>query len=129
MRTFSLSLLVGLTILPGCATNAALRAGQTAEVQQDFDRAVVEYTKVVRERPNDRNARASLEQVKVRAAADHFTRARRLASTGKLEEALIEYQIAGELNPTNSTIQEEATRVRGQLRAKIAVNEEGKTQL
>ena len=91
----------------GCATSAALRAGQLAESQQDYDRAVIEYTKVVRANPDDRNALASLEQVKLRAAQSHFTKARRMASTGKLEEALIEYQLALELNPSNSTIEEE----------------------
>jgi general secretion pathway protein D len=113
----------------GCATSAAMRAGQTAESQQDYDRAVVEYTKVVRERPNDRNARASLEQAKLRASQDHAARGRRLASIGKLEEALIELQLAAELNPTNADVQEELARTRSQLRAKIAVSGEGKTRL
>src|SRR5262245_56680402 len=117
------------SLAAGCATNAAVRAGQLAESQQDYDRAVVEYTKVVRANPDDRNALASLEQVKLRAAQSHFTRARRMASTGKLEEALIEYQLALELNPSNATIEEELRTVRSQLRAKIAVTEEGKTQL
>jgi general secretion pathway protein D len=128
-RSSAAALACLLASLAGCTTSAALRAGQTAESQQDFDRAVVEYTKVLRERPNDRTALASLEQAKIRAALDHFARARRLASTGKLEEALLEYRIASELNPTNATIQEEADRVRLQLRAKIAVNEGGKTHL
>ena len=99
-------LLLGATLaVASCATStSSLRAGQAAESQQDFDRAVVEYTKVVQARPNDRTARAALDQVKLRAAQDHFTRARRLSSIGKLEEALVEYQIAGELNPTNSTV-------------------------
>lgn len=113
----------------GCATAAAMRAGQDAESQQDFDRAIVEYTKVVRERPNDRTARASLEQAKLRASQDHFGRGRRLASIGKLEEALVELQIAGELNPANGDVQEEITRTRAQLRAKIAINDGGKTRL
>jgi general secretion pathway protein D len=113
----------------GCATSSALRAGQAAESQQDYDRAVVEYTKVAREKPNDRTVRAALEQVKLRAAQEHFNRARRMASIGKLEDALVEYQIASELNPTNGAIQEEMRTARSQLRAKISVNEEGKTQL
>jgi general secretion pathway protein D len=113
----------------GCATNAALRTARTAEAQQDFDLAVVEYTKVLRARPNDRTARAALEQVKLRAAQDHFSRARRLASIGKLEEAMVEYQIAAELNPTNGNIDEEMQTVRAQIRAKVAVSESGKTRL
>nr|MBA3268947.1 hypothetical protein [Acidobacteriota bacterium] len=125
-----LPLVLCLTLaVAGCATSNSLRAARFAESQQDFDRAVVEYTKVVRARPDDRNARASLEQAKVRAAQDHYTRARRMASVGKLEEALIEYQLAAELNPSNEAIQEEMRRARGQLRAKVAVNASGKTQL
>ncbi len=115
--------------LAGCATSSALRAARLAESQQDFDRAVVEYTKVVRAHPDDRTARAALEQVKLRAAQDHFTKARRLSSLGRLEESLIEYQLAAELNPTSQGIQDEMRQARGQLRAKIAVNEEGKTRL
>ena len=107
----------------GCATNPALRDARLAEAQQDFDRAVIEYTKAVRANPDDRNARASLEQAKLRAAQDHFTRARRLASVGKLDEALVEYQLALELNPTNQTIHDEMRTARTQMRAKIAVNE------
>ncbi len=123
-------LFVSLILLAtGCATSAALRAARTAEAQQDFDRAVVEYTKVLRLKPSDRTARAALEQVKLRAAQDHFTRARRLASMGKLEEALVEYQIAAELNPTNGDILDEMRTARAQIRAKVAVNEDGKTQL
>jgi general secretion pathway protein D len=118
-----------IAALAGCATSAAMRAGQAAESQQDYDRAVVEYEKVVRERPNDRTARAALEQAKMRASQEHFSRARRLASTGKLEEALVEFRIASELNPTNAQIEEEMARARAQLRAKIAVIDEGKTQL
>jgi general secretion pathway protein D len=130
MRTSTVALFACLVAgSVGCATAAAMRAGQRAESQQDYDRAVIEYTKAVRERPSDRNARASLEQAKMRAAQDHFARGRRLASIGKLEEALVEFQIAGELNPTNGSVQEEMRRARSQLRAKIAVAEEGKTRL
>jgi general secretion pathway protein D len=116
-------------VAAACATSAALREARLAESRQDFDRAVIEYTKVVREHPDDRNARASLEQAKIRAAQDHFTRARRLSSIGKLEEALVEYQLASELNPTHQAIQDEMRTARAQIRAKIAVNEEGKTRL
>jgi len=129
MKYSLLAALAGIIVLSGCATGAAMRAARLAESQQDFDRAVVEYTKVVRDHPTNRSARASLEQAKLRAAQDHSTRARRLASIGKLEEAVVEYQIASELNPTNADTQEELARARSQLRAKISVTEEGKTQL
>jgi len=78
----------------GCATSAALRRGRDAEHRQDYDLAVVEFTKALRLRPNDNEARYGLERAKLRASQDHFTRARRLAASGKLDEALVEYQLA-----------------------------------
>jgi general secretion pathway protein D len=113
----------------GCATANARRAAQLAESQQDFDRAVIEYTKVVQARPDDRSARASLAQAKLRASQSHFTSGRRLASLGKFEEALLEYQLASELNPTNGEVVDEMQTVRAQLRAKVSVAQDGKTRL
>jgi general secretion pathway protein D len=129
LRRSSLGLLVLVVLVTtGCASSTR-RAAQLAESEQDFDRAVVEYTKLVRARPNDKNARASLEQVRIRAAQAHFATARRLASLGKFEEALMEYQLAAELNPSSGLIQDEMRTVRTQLRAKVALAADGKTQL
>jgi general secretion pathway protein D len=111
----------------GCATSSALRDAQRAEQQQDYDLAVVEYTKLVRERPHDRHARASLERAKVLAAQSHFTRGRRLAQGGRFDEALIEFQIAAELNPVSRDIEAELAYTRAQLRTKVAV--QGRTRL
>ena len=96
-----LPLLVLLTVaLSGCATTAALRSGEHAELAQDYDRAVVEYTRALKENPDDRAARQGLDRSKLRAAQDHFTRGRRFYGGGRLNEALVELQLAAELNPT-----------------------------
>lgn len=123
------SLVVVAALAVACATNSALKNARNAEAQQDYDLAIVEYTKLLKQHPNDRNVLAALRQAKLRSSQDHFARGRRLSSVGKLEEALVEYQIAGELNPTASDIQEATQAVRTQLRAKIAVAEDGKTRL
>ncbi len=113
----------------GCAASSALRNGVEAEQRQDYDRAVVEYTNAVRLSPNDAGARSSLERARLRAAQDHFLRGRRLAATGRLEQALVEYDLAGELNPSSGEINDEIRTTRNQLRSKIAVAREGKTEL
>ena len=41
----------------GCATTAALRSGERAELAQDYDRAVVEYTRALQGNPDYRGAR------------------------------------------------------------------------
>ena len=71
----------------------------------------------------------ALERAKLRSAQDHFARARRLEATGKLDEALVELQIAAELNPGSADIDDALRSVRTQLRTKVLVAREGKTQL
>ncbi|MGE3511811.1 MAG: secretin N-terminal domain-containing protein [Vicinamibacterales bacterium] len=115
--------------MSGCATSAAFRSGQRAEQASDFDRAVVEYTKALRARPGDTNARLALDRAKLRASSEHFTRGRRLSGLGRFDEALVEYQLAAELNPTASEVEEALRATRLQLRARVAVAREGKTEL
>ena len=113
----------------GCAASTAARHGQDAEHRQDYDRAVVEYSKALQLNPNSGDARFGLSRAKLRAADDHFTKGRRLAAVGKFDEALVEYQLASELNPTSGVIDEELRSTRTKLRAKVAVQREGKTEL
>ena len=115
--------------LAACASSGSIRAARDAETTQNYDLAVAEYTKVLRNDPNNRDARMGLERAKLRASQDHFTRARRLSAIGKLEESLVEYQLAAELNPGNADVERELRETRTQLRAKIAVREDGKTRL
>ena len=115
--------------LAGCATTSNLRNGQRDELAEDYDQAVVEYTKALRAHPDDRHARRSLERVKLRGAQEHFTRGRRLAFGGRTDEALVEYQLASELNPASKEIEDALREARTQLRTRVAVAREGKTKL
>src|SRR5688572_9426925 len=123
----ALAVLVAATMV-SCATGSgggSIKVARNAEMTQNYDIAVAEYTKLVRANPSDREARQGLERAKLRASQDHFTTARRLAATGKLEEALIEFQLAFELNPGNPDIDQELKETRAQLRAKIAERDDG----
>ena len=125
---FALVAIVAIT-LASCASSRSLRLARDAESTQNYDIAVAEYTKLLRANPDSREARQGLERAKLRASQAHFTTARRLATTGKLEEALIEYQLAAELNPGNADIEHELRDTRSQLRAKVTVEDNGKTRL
>jgi general secretion pathway protein D len=125
----ALPALVLAVSIAACATTATLQNARRAEANQNYDQAVAEYTKVIREHPDNKEARQGLERARLRASQDHFTTARRLAATGKLEEALVELQIASELNPANGDINQELQATRTQLRTKVAVREDGKTRL
>ena len=127
-RRLASALLVAL-VVGGCASAAALRRGAAAEQRQDYDVAVAEYTKELRAHPNDTTVRLALERAKLRASTDHAQSGRRLDATGKLEQALVEYELALELNPTNGDLDQALRDVRTKLRAKVAVAREGKTEL
>ncbi len=124
----ALAALVACTVA-SCASSGSIRVAHNAEIAQNYDVAVAEYTKILRSNPDSRDARQGLERAKLRASQDHFTKARRLASTGNLEEGLVEYQLAAELNPGNAEIQRELQDTRSQLRAQVAIREDGKTRL
>jgi general secretion pathway protein D len=115
--------------LTGCAAGMSLAPGERAERAQNYDLAVVEYTKAVRANPDDRNARLSLDRARVRAAQDHYFRGRRLAAEERHEDALVEFQLAAELNPMSSDVQEALRDARQKVRTKLAVSREGKTEL
>jgi general secretion pathway protein D len=124
------ALLILLTVVvAGCATGAALRSGESAELARDYDRAVAEYTRVLQQNPNNRVAIQGLERAKLRGAQEHHTRGRRFHAVGRLEEALVELQLASELNPGDPNVEDMLQQVRTQLRTRIAVAREGKTQL
>jgi len=115
--------------LSGCATAAAFHRGRDAEQRQDYDRAVVEYTRALQLAPGNTDARLGLERARLRAAQDHFVKGRRTAALGKFEEALVEYGLAAELNPSSPDIDQELRSTRNKLRAKVTVSSEGKTEL
>lgn len=124
-----LAVALALACSAACATAGSLRAGQRAEQAQNYDLAVAEYTKALRAKPDDRDARVSLDRARLRAADAHFSLGRRLASRNRFEEALIELQIANELNPASADIEAELRRARAGLRAKLALGSEGQTAL
>ncbi len=121
---------VAAAALSACATGGSmLEAGHQAERLEDWDRAVVEYTAAVREDPKDQNARLALERAKLRAMQVHVSNGRRFASLGKIDEALVEYQIASQLSPASTEIEDALRNLKAALRARVAVTTDGKTQL
>ncbi len=123
------ALAVCVLLAAGCATSSAFRNGQRAEQRDEFDLAVVEYTKALRANPDDTGARAALNRARVRAAQEHFFRGRRLVASEQYEEALIELQLASQLNPTSGEIDQALRDTRQRLRTRVSVLREGKTEL
>jgi general secretion pathway protein D len=118
-----------LPALAGCATGGAMRVARTAEQAQDYDRAVIEYRNVLRAHPENREARLALERSRLRAAQLHASRGRQLAGNGRYDEAVVEFQLAAELNPTDSAVDAALRDARQKLRTKVPVERDGRTEL
>ncbi len=69
------ALVLAALVAVSCATTSAMRKGRDAEQAQDYDRAVVQYTLALKQKPDNVDARASLERAKLRASQFHSTRA------------------------------------------------------
>ena len=129
-RTASAALVAAsMAMTAACATTSALRNGQLAERNDDYDRAVVEYTKAVRANPDDAGARSALNRARVRASQEHFFNGRRLAASDRYEEALMELQLASQLNPSNAEVEDLLRTTRQKLRTMVSVSRDGQTEL
>ena len=122
-------LLLLIIAISGCATRSADRLARDAELRQDYDLAVVVYNRAVNEDPDDVDARLGLERSRLRAAMEHFMRGRRFEAASRLDDARAELQIAAEMNPSDPNIAALLSSVQAQLRTRVAVAREGKTQL
>lgn len=115
-----------LVLAAGCATTARDRA-RTAELAENFDEAVIEYTRALEERPNDRTLQRALERARLRAARYHQAEGLRLAGIGNYEDALVEYQIAAELDAGNDDIQNALLETAALVTARRAALRAGQT--
>jgi general secretion pathway protein D len=91
----------------GCASSSAFHLGEKAERVQDYDRAVVEYQRAVKESPQSLTYQSALTRARLRAATEHANTARRLAGRGLLADALGEYRLALALRPDTPGLSEE----------------------
>ncbi len=96
--------LVAAAALAGCAGSSYPQEAERAEQAGHYDQAVTLYTKALSEHPDDPKLEQNLERAKLRASAAHALQAARHMSTGDLNGALSELEIALTLNPTDSSV-------------------------
>jgi general secretion pathway protein D len=108
----------------GCATSAAFRNGEKAERLQDYDQAVIEYQRAIKDSPDNVEYHQALERARLRAATEHTNAARRLVGRGLYDEALAEYRLALEFDPQAPSVTEEMQDVEARRqKASLSVEE------
>ena len=104
----------------GCATYRTQREAQLAEAREDWDAAVVHLTDLTTRDPGNVRWRSALMRARLRASQDHFSAGRRFLEAGVPERALLEFQQAVQLDPTNQYAQVELDKTRALLDAQAS---------
>ncbi len=113
IRPAAIALLVVAVTLPIGAADSAkslFNKGKDAEARQNYEAAFDFYKQAYELKPRDLSYRTSYERTKFLAAASHVHRGQLLREAGKLQEALVEFQKANEIDPSSFIAQQEMRR-------------------
>lgn len=93
-------LLMGATLLAESASSA-YKAGERAEKKNDVDTAFQAYKRAHDISPNDPRFMAAYLRMRFYASSKHVHTGQELHDEGKTEEALTEYRLAAQIDPSN----------------------------
>src|ERR1700733_10873413 len=108
----AVALLVLVVILPAIAIKAKTiyEKGQDAEARENYEAAYDLYKQAYDLKPKDLRYKASFERMRFKAAATIVHRGQRLREDGKLQEAVVEFQKAAQIDPSLFIAQQELKR-------------------
>ena len=87
--------------LGACATTHLYRAGQKEMAAENFDRAVLLFSKAVSSDPTSTRYKVALSRAKMRAAQDHFAKGQAYVKAGRIDAAIAEFQQTVYLDPSH----------------------------
>src|SRR5215471_321676 len=101
--------LLSLLVLPGNAESAKslYKKGQIAEARQNYEQAYDLYKQAYDQQPQDTSYRSAYERLRFLAGASHVHRGQLLREAGRLEEALVEFEKAAEIDPSSAIAKQE----------------------
>ena len=112
LKPAAVVLLVVIAILPAIADKAKnlYLKGQDAEARQNYEAAYEFYKQAFDLKPRDLRYRASSDRLRFKAAATIVHRGQLLRDDGKLQDALVEFQKAMQIDPSLFIAQQEYKR-------------------
>ena len=113
--------------LPGHADQAsgAFKRGVQAEAANKYDEAFQAYSQAHTLKPKDAKYFTAYTRLRFYAALEHIRQGQVLRDSGKLQEALIEFQRGADMDHTNFVAKEEARRTEDIIRKQSRKKEEG----
>ena len=96
-----LALLLLILASLACAGTSPYRIGEKHMRAENFDQAVLAFSKALSQKPGEIKYQVSLARARLRASQEHFERGQRYALGGQNEAAMAEMQQAVLLDPSN----------------------------
>lgn len=90
-----------IAIAAGCSSHQNYRQAEIATQRGNWDEAVLHYLKAVEQEPDNISYRGALLRAKIRASQLHFEKGKQYRDAGAVERALVEFEQAAQLDPTN----------------------------
>ncbi len=115
-RVAAVGLLLALSV--GCAAQKAYNRAEREMRRENYDKAVLEYSKALALEPGNTRYSVGFERAKLKGSAQHFMKAQRYHQAGQYELAIAEYQQTLLLNPGNEYAQNEMNKAMHELRLK-----------
>ena len=100
-RVVGAALAVGLLMSAGCAGQKAFRTAEQEAHRENWDQAVLQYSKARALEPGNERYDIALTRAKLKASAQHFEKAKRYAKSAQWDLAASEYQQTLLLFPGN----------------------------
>ncbi len=88
-------------LLFSCTSFRNYQQAQQYELLDDWDNAVVEYSKALELDPGNMRYRMALQNAKLEASRVHFEKGKTLRAAGQNELAAMEFELTVKLDPTN----------------------------
>jgi general secretion pathway protein D len=109
--------------------NAAFKRGIKAESTNNYDEAFQAYSQAHSLKPKDPKYFTAFTRLRFYAALGHMRQAEALRNSGKLQEAVVEFQRAASIDPTNFTAKIEAHSTEDMLKKQVHAEEAPKPPL
>jgi general secretion pathway protein D len=104
--------------------SSAFKKGVQAESKNDYDAAFQAYSQAHSLKPKDAKYFTAFTRMRFYAAVQHVSKAQALRESGRLQEAVVEFQRAAEIDPTNFAARTEAHRTEEIIKKQAHAGEE-----
>ncbi|HEX5044450.1 MAG TPA: secretin N-terminal domain-containing protein [Candidatus Polarisedimenticolaceae bacterium] len=120
MKRLATPLLLSVLLLSGCVAQKSFRRAELEARRENWDKAVIEYSKAIAEDPGNTRYKIALERAKLKASAQHFQTGKRYAAAAQWDLAVAEFQQTLLLNSGNQHAQNELDHAMREIRRRDA---------